>query len=60
MTKKGLFIFNPCHITLIIMTVLLFSKSSLMMRKIHSYWTTWLFGAYLALMVPHLEGISNF
>ena len=42
------------------MTVLLFSKSSLMMRKIHSYWTTWLFGAYLALMVPHLEGISNF
>ena len=59
-TKKGLFMLNPCHVTLLIMVLLLFSKATPIMQKIHTYWTSWLFGAYLALMMPHLYGISNF
>lgn len=58
-TKKGLFILNPCHITLIIMTVLLFSRSTPLMLKLHTYWTAWLFGAYLAVLIPHLDGIDS-
>jgi hypothetical protein len=27
-------------------------------RKLHTCWTAWLFGALLALLFPHLYGIS--
>ena len=58
-TRKGMFIFNPCHMTLIVMICLMISPSTPFMKKVHTFWTTWLFGAFLALFIPHLEGISN-
>jgi hypothetical protein len=59
-TKRGLFILNPCHITLLMMLVLLRAEdnSSPFMRKLHSIWTAWLFGAFGALYFPHLEDVS--
>jgi hypothetical protein len=59
-TKRGLFILNPCHITLLIMLVLLRAEdnSRPFMRKLHAVWTAWLFGAFGALYFPHLEDVS--
>jgi hypothetical protein len=59
-TKRGLFIFNPCHISLAFLLVLLYAKdnTSLFMRKFHTAWSGWLFGALAAFVFPHLEDIT--
>ena len=60
-TGKGLFIFNPCHVTLLGVTILLlWPENEKKIQRFHTYWTAWLSGAMMALVVPHLEGISNF
>lgn len=35
------------------------SKNTAFMQKVHLCWTTWLFGAYLALFFPHLYGLDQ-
>lgn len=55
---KGVFIVNPCHATFIIQIVLLLSPSTTFMHKMHTAMTAWLFGAMLALMFPHLDGVT--
>ena len=57
---KGLFILNPCHVAISGVIVLCVMPSTVSMRKLHSMWTSWLFGATLAIIVPHLAGISSF
>lgn len=57
---KGVFIVNPCHATFIIQIVLLLSPSTTFMHKMHTAMTAWLFGAMLALMFPHLEGVTPY
>jgi len=54
--KRGFFLLNPCHITLALMLFLLITKdnSTTFMRKMHTAWTAWLFGAFAALAIPHL------
>lgn len=59
-TKKGIFILNPCHFSLLVVVILLFSPTNNTTRKLHTAWTSWLFGAMLALVVPHLEGVAPF
>jgi hypothetical protein len=55
-TTKGLFIFNPCHIFLLMNLYLLIveDNSTSFNRKLHTASTGWLFGAILALFIPHL------
>ena len=53
-TGKGLFMLNPCHITNLVLVYLLISPNSRLNQSIHSVWCSWIFGAYLALLVPHL------
>lgn len=60
MTGKGLFIFNPCHTALAMVVILLLSPTSKFTCQMHTCWTAWLFGAMLALTVPHLYGITQF
>ena len=57
-TGKGAFILNPCHVTLVITIYLLISPVNSFTRKIHTCWTSWLYGAVMALLIPHLEGIT--
>lgn len=57
---KGLFMLNPCHISLLGVIVLCVAPSTARMHKLHTMWTSWLFGAFLALFFPHLRGISDF
>lgn len=57
-TRKGMFIFNPCHLSLLILVFLLFAPTTKFTRKVHTCWTAWLFGAIMALGIPHLEGVS--
>jgi hypothetical protein len=58
-TRRGLFILNPCHIALAVLLVLLASdSSSLLMRRMHVAWTAWLFCPFSALVLPHLEEVS--
>ena len=59
-TGKGLFVLNPCHISILGVIVLCIAPSTRKMRKIHSMWTSWLFGATLAVLIPHLNGIGEF
>jgi hypothetical protein len=56
-TKRGLFMLNPCHVSLVIMLVLLRAEdnSSLRMRWLHTAWTAWLLGPFGAIAWPHLE-----
>lgn len=55
-TKRGLFILNPCHVALAMQLVLLAAKdnTSLFMRRLHVAWTAWLFCPFSALLLPHL------
>lgn len=59
-TRKGIFIFNPCHACLLMELILLSAKdnTSPFTRKLHTAWQAWLFGAVLALSFPHLEGVG--
>lgn len=59
-TKRGLFILNPCHVALAMQLVLLATKdnTSLFMRRMHMAWTAWLFCPFSALLLPHLEEIN--
>lgn len=59
-TGKGMFLLNPCHVSVLGVIVLCVAPSTTLMRKVHSMWTAWLFGATLALLVPHLNGIGQF
>jgi hypothetical protein len=45
---------NPCHMTLLIQIYLLIRPSTQTNQKIHTMWTTWLFGAYMASVIPHI------
>lgn len=59
-TKRGFFILNPCHVTLLMMLILLRAEdnSNHNIRKFYTIWTAWLFGAFGALYWPHLEDIE--
>jgi hypothetical protein len=61
-TKRGLFILNPCHVALFLMLFLLGAEdnSSIFMRRFHTAWTAWLLGPFGAITWPHLEDISTF
>lgn len=60
LTGKGIFIFNPCHVSLLLVVVLLLAPTTDFTRKLHTCWTAWLFGAIMALFIPHLYGITQF
>lgn len=60
MTGKGLFIFNPCHISILVLIILLLAPTTNFTRKLHTCWASWLFGAMMAIGLPHLEGIGEF
>jgi hypothetical protein len=57
-TGKGLFMFNPCHIVILIEIYLLLSKNTKTNVTIYTAWSGWLYGPYMAMIVPHLEGLS--
>lgn len=59
--KRGFFLLNPCHITLAFLVIFLFAKdnTSVLMRQMHTAWSGWLFGAFAALLFPHLEDIDT-
>ena len=61
-TKRGLFLLNPCHIALLMLLFLLKARdnSTLFMRRFHSLWTGWWIGGLAGFLFPHLEDISNF
>jgi hypothetical protein len=52
--------FNPCHMALLIQSYLLLSRNTMKNRMIYLAWTGWLFGAYMATLVPHINGLNNF
>lgn len=51
---------NPCHINILIQIYLLLTKNTLKNRMLHTAWTGWLFGPYMATFIPHLNGIDDF
>lgn len=57
---KGLFILSPCRVVLLVQIILLFRPNSRANRILHTAWTGWLFGPYLANFIPHLDGIDQF
>ena len=59
-TKRGLFILNPCHVALLFMLILLAAEdnTNIYLRRLHNAWTGWLFGAAAAFIFPHLEEIN--
>ena len=59
-TRKGLFIFNPCHINIIFVTVLMILPTTRNSKLIHLAWEPWIFGPICALAFPHLYGINQF
>jgi hypothetical protein len=59
-TRRGLFILNPCHMSALFLVYLLFAKSTRMNRIIHGVWCSWIYGAIMALIFPHLAGIEQF
>lgn len=53
--KEGIFMLNPCHITFLMLLILLIGDNiSYKMRWLHTAWTGWLFGGFAALVIPHL------
>jgi len=57
--REGLFMTNPCHISLLVLLVLLLGdNSSDRMRWLHTVYGGSLFGAFAALVIPHLEGLD--
>ena len=53
--REGLFMTNPCHISLLTLVVLLLGdNSSDRMRWLHTVYSGSLFGAFAALVIPHL------
>ena len=51
---------NPCHMAVLIQTYLLMNKNTSFNRLIYNHWSGWLFGAYMAIFVPHINGIDYF
>jgi len=50
---------NPCHTTVLIQSYLLAAKdnTSPWVRKVHTIWASWVFGAFGAFAWPHLENL---
>ncbi len=44
---------------LIVFIILAVSPSTPFMQKLHNCWLTWVYGAYVAISIPHLEGVSQ-
>lgn len=59
-TGKGLFIFNPCHLSLLVLAILLLVPTTNFTIKLSTCWAAFLFGPLMALTLPHLYGISQF
>ena len=50
---------NPCHVSLTLLLVLLKGDNSkYWMKWVYAAYTGWLFGAFAALLLPHLEGLN--
>jgi len=49
---------NPCHIAILIQIYLLLTKNTKTNIIIYSAWSGWLFGPYMATLIPHLNGID--
>lgn len=58
-TRKGLFMFNPCHINVLMMSYLLLSETTTKTKRLYVCWETWLFGPTLSLVIPHLNGVDD-
>jgi hypothetical protein len=56
-TKKGLFILNPCHMTLFIQSYLLIANKTGFNKAVHLCYISSVFGAVCALIFPHTNGI---
>jgi hypothetical protein len=56
---EGLFMANPCHVSLLMLLVLLRgNNNSPAMRWLHTAYSGWTLGAFAALLIPHLEGLD--
>jgi hypothetical protein len=51
---------NPCHIAILIQIYLMFNKNTKFNRILYAAWSGWLFGPYMATLIPHLNGIDTF
>ena len=50
-SKKMMFMLNPCYIALgIEIVLLLWRENTPFLQRLHTYWTTWIFGAFFALI----------
>jgi len=58
-TGKGLFMLNPCHINVLIMSYLALKPTTQLTKTIALCWEAWFFGPLLSLMFPHLSGLEN-
>jgi len=60
-TKRGLFLLNPCHISLFTLLYLLKAQdnSNLFTRRIHTLWTGWWIGGLAGFLFPHLEDLTT-
>lgn len=56
-TRKGLFMLNPCHINVLIMSYLALRPTTRTTKVVYLCWETWLFGPLLSLVFPHLGGL---
>jgi len=52
--------FNPCHFAILVEIYLLVSKNTKTNVAIYTAWSGWLFGPYMANLIPHLNGIDDF
>lgn len=56
-TKKGLFILNPCHMTLLVQSYLLIASKTEFNKAVHLCYISSVYGAVIALIFPHTNGI---
>ena len=55
-----IWLLNPCHVTVLIQATLSLAPNTPLFQKVHTYWSAWVFGAMLALAIPHTYGLSLF
>lgn len=58
-TRKGMFMLNPCHINVLMMSYLFLAETSTATKRLYVCWEAWLFGPILSLVVPHLNGVDD-
>lgn len=56
-TGKGLFMLNPCHTNVLMMSYLALKPTTRLTKIVYVCWEAWLFGPLLSLVFPHLGGL---